>query len=171
MLMIIAPQVVAPGQMATASQMAHEVGESSRRMPGFVGRLVGYNRADPSEVWSIVGWQDRASFDAWLKVRRFWWTNEDLHRVYVKGALVQDAECFDLTGEQGRYFEVNPPDDAALGSPRADLPVTVVAPHLVRLDEIELARRMISEVGVSARAAPGFVGRVELQSQRAETRT
>lgn len=170
MLMIIAPHVVAPGQMETASRMAHEVGESCRRMEGFVGRFVGYNRIDPNEVWSIVGWRDRASFDAWMKVRRFWWTTEDLHRVYAKGALVQEAEFFDLTGEQGHYFDVESPPDAALGVPRTDLPVTVVAPHLVKHDEIVLARRMIAEVGVSAKAAPGFAGRVELQSQRAEDR-
>lgn len=170
MLYIIAPHVVAPGQMPTAAQMAHEVGESARRTDGFVGRLVGTNRARTDEVWSIVAWKDRAAFDGWLKVRKFWWTTDDLHRVYSQGALVQDAEYFDLMDEQGAYFEVSPPEGAVLGETRDDLPVTVVAPHVIEPSELDLAKRMIHEVGESIRKASGFVGRIELQSQRSPYR-
>lgn len=170
MLFIIAPHVVADGQMANAEMIAREVGKSASAAPGFVGRLVCHVLSNPNEVWSVVAWDNRQSFDDWLANRRLPWAPDFPRQVYAQGAALSEAMHFDLIDQQGSFFSVLPPGNSRLGEVLEEAPAIVIAPHVVRPEELYLGRRLIREVGESIRKAKGFIGRVELGLQGSETR-
>lgn len=170
MLFIIAPHVVADGQMENAATIARAVGESARAAPGFVNRLVCHVLSNPNEVWSIVAWKDREAFDNWLKDRTLPWTPDFPKKVYSQGAALTEAMHFDLLNQQGDFFNVSPPSRSRLGALTDGAPTIVVAPHVIRKEEMYLGKRLVREVGESIRKARGFIGRVELGLQGSETR-
>ena len=170
MRFIIAPHTVADGQMDNAAAIAKEVGRSAQAASGFVGRLVCHVLSNPNEVWSLVAWQDEQSFDGWLKERRLPWPPEYPKTVYAQGAALSEAMHFDLLDQQGDFFNVAPPASSRLGVLLDGAPVIVLAPHVIRQEELYLGRRLVREVGESIRKAQGFFGRVELALHGSETK-
>ena len=170
MFFIIAPHVVAEGQLEMADYIAREVGKSSQAAPGFVNRLVCHVLTKPEEVWSLVAWRSKADFENWLKVRKLPWEADVPKKVYAEGAAISEALQFDLLEEQGQFFNVFPPAESKLGTLLEGAPAIVVAPHVIKKEELSLGRRLIKEVGHSAKKAKGFIGRIEIMIQGSETR-
>lgn len=91
---VVAPHIIdpTPESMCLAAEMIYEVGESARRAPGFLGRMVLQSNRASNRIWSVSSWASRKDFENWVPARKFWWTLDDVKRVFPQGALVEDAK-------------------------------------------------------------------------------
>lgn len=169
MIVTVGPHTVADGQMEAAHRVSLITGESQSKEPGFLGRLVMQERANPNEVWSIAMWANEAARAGWIKNRQLPWNKGDLDRVFAGWAPVQQSGFFGVTAHQGNYFNVDLPLGTIVEPDDRASPFSVIAAHTIdpAPEAMRIATEMIYEVGLSAEKAPGFVGRLVIQSNLA----